>query len=85
VSGSVKRYPARTEAWQIEDKLHDMFDGEHAVVAVEIFDGGLVTGTDGELIGPWVLGPEEDVYAWLEDHGHVEYEEQHRLEMPSDD
>jgi hypothetical protein len=74
-------YPVDTSAGKIEKILHDMFDGSTPVVAVQIFDDptsrfSAILDAD---IGPWVLGNADEVYTWLRENGHQDYDTQYKL------
>jgi len=76
---SLKHLSVDTPAGKVEDVLHDLTDGLTLVIAVEIFDAPSSRWSakcDAD-IGPWVLGPEAEVHAWLEEHGHEDFAEQY--------
>jgi len=88
---TVDFYPASTSAQRIEDILYNAYDGSCRIVAVEVFDHpeSEEDRSLGATIGPWFVGPESDVYAYLEEHDFQEYDEQYSspppVEEPSDD
>lgn len=75
----LKHLPATALGIDAESHLIDMTDGSFEVVAVEVFDAPTsyreVLGTD---VGPWVLGPEEEVRAFLDAQGYEDFEVQYR-------
>lgn len=71
-----------TTSDRVHDRLADMYDGVHRVVAYEVFDSpsakvdpdGRYGGDRGGKIGEWVLGKVDDVSVFLEARGYTEYE-----------
>jgi len=80
---TVRQYPVTVSAGEIEDVLYTLTDGTVRVVAVEVFDhpesheAPPWHSAAGTTIGPWVVGTEDEVYAWLADRGHEDYDEQY--------
>lgn len=76
---SIRRLPADATTREVENVLHDMSDGTTYTVAVEIFDHPTVhfSERDDTTVGPWVIGPADEVYEWLRTHNHEEYSEQY--------
>lgn len=81
----IKHLPARTDGYKVEEALHNMYDGEHPVIAVEVFgpESAMAQVPGGELGGPWVLGDRDDVIDYVEGTGY-DFETQYTLEHPED-
>lgn len=60
-------YPIAIGSSKIDDILHDIFDGEHHVIAVEVFDHDDSRWSDQlhAKIGPWLVGDAAEVYEEL--------------------
>lgn len=78
---SIDHFPVNTDAAVISRELDDMADGETHMIAVEVFDAPTSRFSklhDG-TIGPWVLGPADEVYAWLEAQGLEDFTAQYSV------
>lgn len=79
----LRHYTATTDPGRIEDRLDQMSDGVTHMIAVEVFDApAAVTRAEagdpgGYTIGPWVLGPADEVYAYLAERGWEDWAEQY--------
>lgn len=65
----LKHYAATVESYKVEDTLHDMYDGETPVVAIEVFgppEAMRYDKREDAECGPWVIGPRDEVYAYAE-------------------
>jgi hypothetical protein len=80
--GNVRVYPA-SYAYAAEDRLHDIYDGETPMIAVEVFDHPLAKIGAGEFgnedRGAWVIGTEDAVMALIESEGLKDWDEQYAL------
>lgn len=78
---TLRHYSVDIDANDIDHKLNNMADGETHMVAVEIFDhpSARYSAKVDADIGPWVLGPSDEVYAWLEAQGHHDFNEQYSV------
>lgn len=84
---AVKFFARTVDMGKCEDYARDICDDRTVhVVVVEIFDhpsAAYSKAIDG-VTGPVVVGPIDEVEAWLERHGHVDYETQYELETYAD-
>jgi hypothetical protein len=64
---TVRTFPVTTGPDKVERAVEDSYDGETAVVAVEIYDHPTSHRDDnlGVDIGPWVVGTEDEVAEYL--------------------
>lgn len=78
---SVQWYPVNTNASKVEDILHEIFNGEHHVIAVEVFDHEDARNSDqlGADIGPWLVGDAVEVYEELKQRGLHDFAVQYEL------
>jgi hypothetical protein len=83
----IRHYSAATDGIEVERRMERMYDGEHVIVAVEVFDheqAGWSARFDG-TIGPWVVGPEDEVYAYLDAQGYEDFAQQYSIGPPDED
>lgn len=84
---ALRHLSVEADAGKVNRLLDNMTDGSYVVVAVEVFDAPTSRYSNqlGATIGPWVLGPHEEVYAWLEENGYEEYDQQYSAGSEPDD
>ena len=81
---TVRWYSADSDAGDIDLLLDELCDGEHEVVAIEVFDHILARHSTrhGGVIGPWCVGPTDDVYEHLKERGFEDFSQQYSVGPP---
>lgn len=76
---TLRHYSTNTDAARIDRAVDAMTDGTVLIVAVEIFDAptSRYSETHDATIGPWVVGPADEVYAWLKEQSYEDHCEQY--------
>lgn len=77
---NVKRYPTTFRAETIENILHEKTDGIVRWIAVEVFDDPMSEhNADGDVVGPWFIGPDEEVHEHIKSLGLNDYSVQYEV------
>lgn len=76
-----RMFPVGKPAHEVEDVVSEWYGGVNHIIAVEVFDAD-TSRQDRVLdtvIGPWVVGPPDAVYAVLEANGWEDYATQYEM------